>query len=95
MREPCFFFYCYARLQRYYKSCLLAVELLLVTIYIYIYMAVCNKSLPLAPPWRPCTKPCTEKNTAALYGVDPKRPCTTTLYDNLVRNLVRVPASGS
>ena len=32
MREPCFFFYCYARLQRYYKSCLLAVELLLVTI---------------------------------------------------------------
>ena len=26
------FFYCYARLQRYYKSCLLAVELLLVTI---------------------------------------------------------------
>ena len=32
MREPCFLFYCYARLQRYYKSCLLAVELLLVTI---------------------------------------------------------------
>ena len=37
MREPCFFFYCYARLQRYYKSCLLALELLLVTICVNVY----------------------------------------------------------
>ena len=58
-------------------------------------MAVCENLLPPAQLLKPCTKPCTQKNPKTLYEVYTKRPCSTALYDNLVRNLVHTAASGS